>query len=211
VDDKAALTRIDALIEEAKRVQSIQSTGAAWPEFRALEPRVSAAIGAIAGDTSDYYKRISEQMSNIQYPSQGAQFVEIALRGLRDDVEAGYLQRAADLIAAEVFSDFLDMAEHLLDKGYHVPAASLVGAVLEDGLRRLAARNDLKANRGDDISVLNNRLASKDVYNVLARKQVDSWGAVRNFADHGEFHQFKPGDVREMYIGVVRFLAEHLG
>jgi hypothetical protein len=46
------------------------------------------------------------------------------LSAARDDIEGGYLQKMETLVSAEVFSDFLDMAEHLLDNGYKDPAAS---------------------------------------------------------------------------------------
>jgi len=59
------------------------------------------------------------------------------------DVEHGYLQSVQRLVVADVFTDFLDMALHLLDNGYKDPAATLIGGVLEDGLRRIAAANKL--------------------------------------------------------------------
>ena len=133
------------------------------------------------------------------------------LKGLRDDIANGYLRQIADLIAAEVFTDFLDMAEHLLSMGYHSPAASLSGAVLEDGLRRLCVRRAIRVNTDDDISVLNGRLASKGAYSTLVRKQVEVWATTRNTADHKDFAHLKPADVASMLPGVRRFLAEQLG
>jgi hypothetical protein len=56
-----------------------------------------------------------------------------------------------------VFSDFLDMAGHLLEGGYYHAAASLIGAVVEDGLRRIAAASSVAVATRDDI---NSRTAS---------------------------------------------------
>ena len=53
------------------------------------------------------------------------------LQAAKDDIEGGYLQKVETLVSASVFSDFLEMAEHLLDNGYKDPVASLTGAVLE--------------------------------------------------------------------------------
>ena len=83
--------------------------------------------------------------------------------------------------------------------------------MLEDGLRRLVLRSGVSLLSSDDISSLNNRLASKNAYSNLVRKQVDVWGAIRNAADHGNFAEVKAGDVRDMLEGVSRFLAERLG
>jgi hypothetical protein len=66
------------------------------------------------------------------------------LRALREDLSLGYLTNLRTLVAADVFSDFIEMAEHLIEAGYKDPAASLAGAVLEDGLRKIAASNNVK-------------------------------------------------------------------
>ena len=58
------------------------------------------------------------------------------LESFRDDVGAGLLSSIREAVAGEVFTDFLEMASHLSSEGYHHVAASLAGAVLEDGLRR---------------------------------------------------------------------------
>ena len=54
------------------------------------------------------------------------------LRSVREDVEDGYLTDIRTLISADVFTDFLEMAEHLDDNGYKDPTAYPTGAVLED-------------------------------------------------------------------------------
>ena len=54
------------------------------------------------------------------------------LRSVREDVEDGYLTDIRTLISADVFTDFLEMAEHLDDNGYKDPTAYPSGAVLED-------------------------------------------------------------------------------
>ena len=37
------------------------------------------------------------------------------LKALKEDLELGFLTRIKDLVLAEVFTDFLDIASHLLD------------------------------------------------------------------------------------------------
>jgi hypothetical protein len=44
-------------------------------------------------------------------------------------------------VAAEVFTDFIEMAEHLLEQGYKDPAAVVAGSVLEEHLRQLCHKN----------------------------------------------------------------------
>ncbi len=131
------------------------------------------------------------------------------LRALRDDIEDGYLQKVETLVSAKVFSDFLEMAEHILDNGYKDPAASLTGAVLEDGLRRICSNNNIPV-KSDDMSSLNQKLAAKKVYNRLQQKQIQVWNDIRNNADHGHFDQYKSDDVTDMLKGVRSFLADYL-
>ena len=132
------------------------------------------------------------------------------LRAASDDIEGGYLQKVETLVSAEVFYDFLDMAKHLLDNGYKDPAASLIGAVLEDGLRRICSNNNITVKSDDNISSLNQKLAQKHVYNPLQQKQIQVWNDIRNNADHGNFDQYKADDVTNMLAGVRSFLSNYL-
>ncbi|MDA8201304.1 MAG: hypothetical protein M0Z49_00795 [Chloroflexi bacterium] len=209
-----AVDRIDALAGVGRQVSGARMAQGRYSDdfyasYTGWRAQATACIRDVAGQESPYY---SQFIKTTEQPMAVAAAEGTAiLEALSADVSAGYLRRQAELIAAEVFGDFLDMAQHLLDAGYHIPAASLIGAVLEDGLRRLARRHDLKVGPSDDIVVLNNRLASKGIYSNLARKQVDLWSATRNASDHGVFGEVKAENVTEMQAGVVRFLAEYLG
>ena len=115
------------------------------------------------------------------------------------------------LIFGEVFDDFLEMAKHLLESGYIPVVPTLIGAVLEDGLRRISRARciDVKEN-SDNIASLNNKLADAKVYGGLVRKKVAVWNEIRNNADHGKFEQLNEPDVRGMLEGVRDFLSTHL-
>jgi hypothetical protein len=132
------------------------------------------------------------------------------LTAVREDVAGGYLARLKALVAAEVFSEFVEMGQHLLDAGYKDPAASLVGAVLENGLRQIASERGIKAQSRDDLSALNSKLAQAGVYNRLMQKKIQVWTDVRNHADHGQFDEYAESDVRNMLLGVTDFLGTHL-
>jgi len=132
------------------------------------------------------------------------------LRAAKEDIAGGYLQKVETLVSAEVFNDFLEMAEHLLDNGYKDPAASLIGAVLEDGLRRICGNNDLPVKSDDNISSLNRKLADKDVYNRLQQREIEVWNKLRDYADHGHFNEYEIDGVKSMLEGVGNFLAKLL-
>ncbi len=114
------------------------------------------------------------------------------------------------MVSAAVFSDLLEMAEHLLKEGYAVPAASLARAVLEDGLRRIASKHEVTVKKDDDLGALSHKLVQGKVFNDLLCKRIQAWIAVRNSADHGHFDEVKEDDVKQMIEGVGGVLADHL-
>jgi hypothetical protein len=63
------------------------------------------------------------------------------LNALRIAYAEGYLATVAELVHADIFSDFVEMAEYLLSEGYKDPAAVIIGSVLEEHLRQLCAKN----------------------------------------------------------------------
>jgi len=133
------------------------------------------------------------------------------LRAAKEDIESGVLHEVADIISAEIFDDFLDMAEHLLDKGYKDPAASLIGAVLENELRRMCRDNKITVKSDDNIGSLNTKLFQKPVYGKPQMRQISIWQAIRDSADHGKFEDYNAESVKNMYEGARNFLASKLG
>jgi hypothetical protein len=132
------------------------------------------------------------------------------LDALREDLTNGYLVNYKELVSAEVFTDLLEQAEHLLEHAYKDPAASLSGAVLEDGLRRIAALRGIAAKKGNGLSALNENCAKANVYNRLTQKRIQVWTEIRNKADHGHFGEYTDSDVREMVAGIRAFLSDYL-
>lgn len=115
------------------------------------------------------------------------------------------------MVAAEVLDDFLEQAEHLLEQGFHVPAASLAGAVLEDTLRKLSEAKGISVPDKTSIDKLNAELAKAGVYDKLVLKRITAIADVRNNADHGNFDKSEKEDVEDMLKWVRRFSADFLG
>lgn len=132
------------------------------------------------------------------------------LQALQEDIEGGYLKRIETLVSADIFNDFIEMAEYLLSQGYKDPTASLVGAVLENGLRRICMVHGITLSVKEDISSLNKKLADAGVYNRLTQQKVQVWNNIRNNADHGKFNEYKVDDVNEMLKGVRSFLEQYI-
>jgi len=167
-----------------------------------------AFLNATLGSDNVHYREFEERCKWSQ--RHEAERGLAILRAAREDIAGGYLQKVETLVSASVFNDFLEMAEHLLDNGYKDPAASLIGAVLEDGLRRMCVTNTLPVKSGDNISSLNQKLADNEVYNRLQQREIEVWNKLRDCADHGRFDQYESDNVKDMLAGVQKFLSNYL-
>jgi hypothetical protein len=136
------------------------------------------------------------------------------LKGVQHELQSGLLVNIRGLLQAEIFADFLEMAEHLLNEGYKDAAAVLLGAVLEDSLRKVADAAGVATvapnGKAFTIDPLNVAIAKNGTYNALVQKQITSWAGLRNDAAHGHFTKYDDGDVRQMLLFVQKFCADYL-
>jgi hypothetical protein len=203
---------LSRLAELIRIGHSIQSGGYAnyphYAEFAGWRARSLHLLRGLFPEGNGYiseYDRVTERGGGPSAAKNGTAI----LASLHADVEHGYIRRYREVVAAEVFADFLDMADHLLGLGFVDPATSLAGAVLEDGLRRLARSAGIIVLDHDDLSSLSAKCADRNLYDRLEQKKIKVWTDLRNNADHGHFGKNSPEDVRHMLEGVTTFLADH--
>jgi hypothetical protein len=162
-----------------------------------------------------------EDIRGLENTVDGANNLIGMVESLKSDYEAGFLDSLVEFVEDEVAADYLGQAEQLLQEGQpgkydHVPAAVLLGAILEDALRRLCLRQlppiDVKKPNGDPktMGTLIDDLKKANVFNELKAKQLRAWADIRNAAAHGEFDKFARQDVEQMKSGVESFLADYL-
>jgi hypothetical protein len=143
------------------------------------------------------------------------------LKGVKDDLEQGFLDDLASEIEAAIAADYMGQAENLLGEGQrgrfdHVPAAVLAGAVLEKALRTLCSQQSPPiptVNAKGEPKTLNpliDDLRKAGAFIETKAKQLRAWAAIRNHAAHGEFDQFARTDVEAMIPGINTFLADYL-
>ena len=104
----------------------------AQTEYARFKTRALNLIGRSFGVNDDHYKQL-QQLGDYTHYSVCLGIVEAAVYA----TESGLLFDLKSIIAADLIGDYLNPAEMLLSAGYHVPAASLAGAILEDTLRQL--------------------------------------------------------------------------
>jgi hypothetical protein len=132
------------------------------------------------------------------------------LKAVKEDVIGGYLINIKTLISAEIFANFIEMAEHLIEDDYKDAAALLCGAALENGLKKIAEKNNIKLKQDENLNSLNKKCSDANLYNRLVQKRIHIWIDIRNNSAHGNFKDYSKEDVLEMIKGVRDFLIEYL-
>lgn len=136
------------------------------------------------------------------------------IKGIQHEVKAGLLSDVRQLLRAEIFADFIDMAEHLVHQKYKDAAAVMLGSILEDSLRKIAASADIKTTneKGKPLTMspLNDALAKAEIYSPLVQRQVATWATLRNAAAHGNYGEYDIEQTKQMLLFVQKFCAEHL-
>jgi hypothetical protein len=132
------------------------------------------------------------------------------VEAMRDEIAGDWLFTLKGLIAAEVFADFLEMAEYLLEQGYKDAAAVIAGSTLEEHLRQLCHKHGIKTDEGGrpkKAERLNADLVGANVYSKLDQKNVTAWLDLRNKAAHGHYTEYNQDQVRGMIAGATEFMA----
>jgi uncharacterized protein (DUF2164 family) len=215
LDKTAIINQIDTLLERCARLQERTR----YDDFSDLpEDEVSEAVNLLLAATErlapvgtsyrrnakQYEPRPGDILGNKIPPLRGI------LRALRTDYAAGNLQSVVELVHAEVFADFLEMADYLLQQGYKDAAAVIVGSVLEEHLRKLCQKNSIAFQAGaapKKADTLNSELAGAGVYSKLDQKSVTAWLDLRNKAAHGRYDEYAKEQVALTLQGVRDFAS----
>ena len=216
VNEKIA-NRLDGLL---KMGEELLATRKSLPSNAIGDDRINSQLGhqwvtsvqnllvRVFGENSEHYKNFSKQVEkHLSFsPVFSAQGI---LKAAKDDFENEQLFDVRQLIEAEMFDDFLEQAEHLLEAGYYQPAAVVAGSVLEDGLRKLCKSKNIEIPEKPRLDTLNANLAKDGVYSKLVQKRITAIADLRNKAAHGQWDEFTKEDVEEMIPSVRRIMEEY--
>jgi hypothetical protein len=222
MDQAAILQQLDSLISEAHKFQHYirqDRFGAHYysdvpkSELADFLTRVVAAIERLAPSGSAYVQTLRETLPNRDpiHVHRIDPYVGV-LKALRADYDAGYLQSVTELIHADLFADFLEMADHLLEQGYKDPAAVITGSVLEEHLRKLCDKHGIIVSHGGKPKksvTLNAELAGANVYSKLDQKKVTAWLDLRNKAAHGKYSEYTKDQVALLIQSVRDFITRN--
>ncbi|MDP3700737.1 MAG: hypothetical protein Q8R72_07510 [Hylemonella sp.] len=180
--------------------------------------RLGQLIRKLYGEKSQHFVAYAEAAKTGNFynlwKSHHVQFTQMlgVARAIKHEIENDLLVDFKALIQADVFADFLEMGEYLLQEGYKDAAAVIIGTVLEDHLRQLTKSKSLpivnESGKQLTMDPLNVQLAKAEAYSKLAQKQITTWAHVRNKAAHGEYGEYTAEQVQMMLMFVQGFIAE---
>ncbi|MBN1803348.1 MAG: hypothetical protein JW891_17685 [Candidatus Lokiarchaeota archaeon] len=182
--------------------------------------RVSAVVKRIIGENSEYYKYIEEikERYNRWNDNHDVKLSSIlgVIEGLYTDLEKDYLKSLTELIHDDVFTDFLEMSEHLLSEGFKDAAAVITGSTLEEQLRKLCLKSEIQitVKSKDKINPkkanqLNTELYNNKIIKKGETKQISAWLDIRNNAAHGNYDEYDEKKVELMIEGIRNFILNY--
>lgn len=216
LDSETVAAQVDPLISKVQASATRSDYG--WffrgsdAETRGLFTRMLAVIERLTPAGSAYRQQAEDVRNDRHHVSRTILSLAGVLEAIRDDYAAGYLRSIEEVIHADVFADFLDMANELHEKGYKDPAAVIAGSVLEEHLRKLATAHGItveSSGRPHRADRVNADLVKAEVFNKLVQKQVTAWLDLRNKAAHGEYDQYDAGQVAALIRDVRDFMIRH--
>jgi hypothetical protein len=182
--------------------------------FKEFESSSLSFILDLYGEKHPYYTNFKTN-ANISKPP----YVEAGrgiLNSIKTEIDRGWLTTIKGLVSAEIFTDFLETAEYLLEQKYKDPSAVIIGSTLEEHLRQLCRKNNLPVedfkgskNVPKKADTLNNDLAAAAIYNKLDQKNVTAWLDLRNKAAHGHYSEYGQEQVENLLRGVTEFMTRH--
>lgn len=215
--DQKILARLEELIVLGRSVLATRRSPAAghitsdFIDVQLANQWLTSCLSLLArvfGEQSAHYQRLKEQFPSYpKWPNVSQAFG--VLLAAKDDFESESLFSLKKLVEAELFDEFLEQAEHLLDAGYFQPAAVVAGSVLEDGLRKLCHVHEVTLPDNPKLDWMNSELAKKGAYTKLVQKRITSLADLRNSAAHGKWSEFEKSDVESMVRDIRDFMAKH--
>ncbi|MEU1307257.1 hypothetical protein [Streptomyces shenzhenensis] len=173
--------------------------------------RLEAVIERICLPESTYLKQLDLYRSlQLRHKFMDIHAVATALR---DDLHAGWIDFVVELVHAQTYSDYLEMADDLLGADYKDPAAVITGTSLEVHIRALCVKHGIDTEVGPGkpkkADVMNADLKKAGVYDGLRQKQITAWMDLRNKAAHGDYTSYDEHQVRMFIDGVRDFMLKH--
>jgi hypothetical protein len=215
--DEKILLRFNELIDMGQRVLNTKYDLGSFVGDSCVDSELTSQwvtsvqnfINQVFGKDSIYLENINNKITGIYITYSPVVLIQGVLKAAKDDYENNHIYNLKTLIEAEVFDDFLEQAEYLLSVGYYQPSTVIVGAVLEDSLRKLCIKNNIVLEDKPKMDKMNADLAKRGFYNKLVQKQITTFADLRNKAAHGKWDEFSIDDVKAFISWIRNFMSNY--
>jgi hypothetical protein len=219
---KEIIKKIDIVLRRYDECEVPRKVGDSWQlsinTYLTLHSMLSDLIHRYAPVSSAYHTNFIEIYKKRNFENKDQLLNDVnslhgILRALRVAYADDLLQSIEELIRGDMFEDFLEMAQYLLDEKYKDPAAMLIGGVLEEHIRKLCQKNNIAITKEDKspqkTSTLNDELVKAGVYKKGDQKSVISWLDIRNNSAHGKYGEYTIEQVELMLQGIRDFIIRN--
>ena len=211
------LARIDELINQGQSTIHRYSNDDYWAtdlvQAQAWMASAANAILQIVPPKSFYQAEMERLVTHEQLksgiPTSILEKVLGVLQSVRAEAQAGLLAKLEYQVFATAFDDFLDHASSFHKSGKVKEAAILVSAVLEDTVKRIAAKNGINP-ASLSLEPLVDQLTDAEVLTAIKSKRIKSYAGVRNSALHAEWDKLDLKDIGQVINGVRELLDDYL-
>ncbi len=204
------ITECESVLSKSKFKDASDMLSSTEPTY--LLTRCLAAIKRASGLNSAYHDSaiaINKAHRNVYYKLP--RLIGVA-KALLSDIQNGYLESFEELLHGDVFSDYLEMADYLLQKGYKDAAAVLAGSTLEIHIRKLCKKHGVETelnNKPKKADALNIELKKQQVYKLIDQKNITAWLSLRNNAAHGKYSEYDKNQVQLLVASIRDFLIRY--
>jgi hypothetical protein len=175
-----------------------------------------STIERIAGPDSTYASRARSVVGQPAHAAGRISMLYGVIQALREDVASERLAPVQGAGHMDLFSEYLEQADYLLEKDYKDASAIMAGGVLEAHLRRLCARHGIDTDeqttggrRRKKASILSADLYKAKILSLREYQQVKTWLALRNDAARGNFDGYVKEEVARLVQSVWDFVRTH--
>jgi hypothetical protein len=215
MDKRTAIlvAKVDELLHrigEVKKTWWSSNMGGGFKDTVGLEAMYTEAISLLAGiygRSDPHYQRVIHFYNERHL--HALEQTEGLLRGTKANLESGLLDDLRSRILVDIQFDFLETSQLLLEEGQKDPAAVLACIVLEDSLKRLAQKANLKDALDKEMSVTAGLLFNAGVIEKSTNQSIQSFKNLRNAALHAQWDQVSGESVALLLAFLPVFIERH--
>ncbi|WP_267113984.1 hypothetical protein [Xanthomonas sacchari] len=208
------------LIEQIERVLAkFPSVSATWHSsnmihgfrdtvaYHALCAECIALVNHVYGQEHAQARGFQRNISNETL--HHLQAAEGILRGTIEAIKHGLLEDIRTQVLLDVQGDFLAMADSALSSGAKDVAAALSCVVLEDSVKRLAAKRSLDYLADKEFSVVVAGLFKAGAITKATKGALLAYKDLRNSALHAQWHEVSAEAVKALLYFLPVFVEQH--